>query len=167
MLRLDDVAGLVEFETFAPAPRLDLGPPFVERRLVRREFARLHLGDKRFEDPRGIADDRKVDLHILVHRDDGSISQWILVEFGENPLNRSGDTVVETCAEIQHHVAAVHGKVGLVGAVHAKHAEETWIDADSAPSPIRVSVVGQPVISTSSVSSSDARGPELIKPPPP
>src|SRR3712207_7337646 len=36
----------------------------------------------------------------------------------------AGDAVVEARAEIDHHVAAVHGEVRLVGPVHAEHAEK-------------------------------------------
>ncbi len=36
---------------------------------------------------------------------------------------RPGDAVVEARADAHHDVAVVHGEVGLVGAVHAEHAE--------------------------------------------
>ena len=38
-------------------------------------------------------------------------------------VGASGDTVVEARADAKHHVAIVHGHVGFVGAVHAKHSE--------------------------------------------
>jgi hypothetical protein len=38
-------------------------------------------------------------------------------------VDAAGDAVVEARADAHHHVAIVHGEVGLVGAVHAEHAE--------------------------------------------
>ncbi len=41
----------------------------------------------------------------------------------------AGDPVVEARADGDHRVAAVHGEIGLVGSVHAEHAEELRIGA--------------------------------------
>ena len=38
-------------------------------------------------------------------------------------IDPAGDAVVEARADADHHVAIVHGVVGLVGAMHAEHAE--------------------------------------------
>ena len=38
-------------------------------------------------------------------------------------IDAAGDAVVEARADADHHVAIVHGVVGLVGAMHAEHAE--------------------------------------------
>ena len=51
------------------------------------------------------------------------MSMWIFLERGENCVDAAGDAVVEARADAHHHVAVVHGEVGLVGAVHAEHAE--------------------------------------------
>ena len=46
-----------------------------------------------------------------------------LLGVGREGGEPAGDAVVEACADAQHHVAIVHGQIGLVGAVHAEHAE--------------------------------------------
>ena len=38
-------------------------------------------------------------------------------------IEPAGYAVVETRPDVDHHVAIVHGEIGLVGAVHSKHAE--------------------------------------------
>ena len=56
--------------------------------------------------------------------EDGSMSTWMRFGVGREGIEPAGDAVVEARAEIDHHVAIVHREVGLVGAVHAEHAEE-------------------------------------------
>ena len=68
MLRLYDLACLVEFQAVALAPGLNLRPPLVKRRLVRLEFAPFQLGQQRLDDECRIADYRMIDLHVLVDR---------------------------------------------------------------------------------------------------
>ena len=51
------------------------------------------------------------------------MSIWIFCEFGREGVDAAGDAVVEARADGDHHIAIVHGEVGLVRAVHAEHAE--------------------------------------------
>mmetsp|Transcript_75033 Transcript_75033/g.176104 ORF Transcript_75033/g.176104 Transcript_75033/m.176104 type:complete len:330 (-) Transcript_75033:4705-5694(-) len=44
-------------------------------------------------------------------------------------LGVADDSVVKACTHGQQHIAVLHGHVGLVGAVHAEHAEETRVGA--------------------------------------
>ena len=59
--------------------------------------------------------------------EDGSISIWIFFELRREGVEPAGDAVVEARADRDHHVAIVHRDVGLVGAVHADHAEELLV----------------------------------------
>ena len=52
------------------------------------------------------------------------MSMWIFCEPGENRVEPAGHAVVEAGADRDHQVAVVHREVGLVGAVHAEHADE-------------------------------------------
>ena len=61
------------------------------------------------------------------------MSAWIFFDPGLNAFNRPGDPIVEARADLQQHIAAVHRQVGLVGAVHAQHAEELRIARRIAP----------------------------------
>ena len=42
-------------------------------------------------------------------------------------IKLAGDPVVEAGTDAHHDIAIVHRQVGLVGAVHAQHAEELWV----------------------------------------
>ena len=101
VLRLDDAAGLVEAQAVALAPHLDLGPPFVERCLVRLELALLHLGDQRLENFRRIADHGKVHSHILVHRRRVDVAMN-LGRVRREAADQTGDAVIETRPEVEH-----------------------------------------------------------------
>ena len=72
--------------------------------------------------------------------DDGSMSTWILRRARRERVEPAGDAVVEARADADHQVAVVHRPVGLVGAVHAEHAEPLRIgrrDRRRAPSASR------------------------------
>ena len=71
---------------------------------------------------RAIADDRDIDLDVLVDRRRVDIDVD-LARAGRERVDAAGDAVVEARADAQHHVAVVHRPVRLVGAVHAEHAE--------------------------------------------
>ena len=71
---------------------------------------------------RHVADDRDIGADHLVDRGRVDIDMRLLRfrrEIGDPP----GDPVVETGADIDHQVAAMHREVGLVEPVHAEHAE--------------------------------------------
>ena len=51
------------------------------------------------------------------------MSMWIFFERGENASMRPVMRSSKRAPMHDHHVAVVHGEVGLVGAVHAEHAE--------------------------------------------
>ena len=70
---------------------------------------------------RAVADDRHVDVDVLVDR--GRID--IDVDFlraGREGIEPAGDAVVEARADADHHIAIVHRHVGFQRAVHAEHA---------------------------------------------
>ena len=74
------------------------------------------------EHVRAVADDRHVDLDVLVDR--GRIDVDVdLLRARREGVEPPGDAVVEARADADHHVAIVHRPVGLPGAVHAEHAE--------------------------------------------
>jgi hypothetical protein len=50
-----------------------------------------------------------------------------LLRAGRERVEPAGDAVVEARADADHHVAIVHRHVGLVGAVHAEHAEPVLV----------------------------------------
>ena len=74
----------------------------------------------------GIPDDRHVDGDVLVDARRVDIRVNFL-GVGAEGIETAGNTVIEPGADIEQHVAAVHGKIGLVGAVHAEHAEKKRI----------------------------------------
>ena len=61
-------------------------------------------------------------MHVLVDRGAVDIDVDLLRSWREG-VDPAGDAVVEARADADHHVAIVHGVVGLVGAMHAEHAE--------------------------------------------
>ena len=71
---------------------------------------------------RAIADDRDIDAHILVDGRAVDIHMDLLRARRES-VEPPGDAVVEARADADHHIAIMHGVVGLEGAVHAEHAE--------------------------------------------
>jgi hypothetical protein len=67
-----------------------------------------------------IADDRDVDLHVLV--DGGRVDVHMdAFRIGREGIEPPGDAVIETRPDIDHDVAFMHRQIGLVGAVHAQH----------------------------------------------
>ena len=71
---------------------------------------------------RAVADDRDVDLDVLVDRRRIDIDVD-LGRAGREGVEPAGDAIVEARADADHHVAIVHRPVRLPGAVHAEHAE--------------------------------------------
>ncbi len=71
---------------------------------------------------RAVADDRNVDLDVLVDR--GRIDVDVdLPRAGREGVEPAGDAVVEARADADHQVAIVHRPIRFPGAVHAEHAE--------------------------------------------
>ena len=104
------------------APLVDLLPPRGERLLVRLLRLRAPDADHVLQHMRAVADDRDVDLDVLVDRRRVDVDVD-LARAGRERVEPPGDAVVEARADAQHHVAVVHRPVRLVGAVHAEHAE--------------------------------------------
>ena len=103
----------------------DAQPPLGD---VRRARLLLPRSEQRGEDAPRVADDGNIDRDILV--DAGRID--IGVDFqaaGAEGAQAPRHAVIETRADIEHDVTAMHGHVGFVGAVHAQHAEELRIAA--------------------------------------
>ena len=122
VLRLDDGVGVLVGERLARAPLVDLLPPVAERLLVGLRLGRAPQPQHVFEHMRAVADDRHVDLDVLVDR--GRIDVDVdLLRVRRERVEPAGDAVVEARADADHHVAIVHRPVGFVGAVHAEHAE--------------------------------------------
>ena len=91
--------------------------------------------------------------------EDGSMSMWIFFGVGRERVELAGDAVVEARADVDHHVAVVHRHVGLVGAVHAQHAQELRSPAGIArPAPSGSGDRKAGHASTNSRSSCDAFG---------
>src|SRR5215210_2334517 len=104
ILRHDDVAALPVMQAFPRAPALDLGPPGLERRLVDLRLLRLPGREQLLEHPAAIADDWQVDLDVLVDRGAIDVDVDFLGARGKG-VKPSGDAVVETRADADHHVA--------------------------------------------------------------
>ena len=121
ILRHDDVRVRLVGERIARPPLGDLLPPGMQRLLVR-----LGGGAPQphqiLQHPADIAQYADVDAHVLVDRGGIDVDVDLLGARRER-IQPPGDAVVEPRADAHHHVAVVHGHVGLVGAVHAQHAE--------------------------------------------
>ena len=129
VLRLDDRAGrhvLAEFQAVLRAPRIDLAPPGRDRLRIGHRCVRLPRRDQRVQHAARIADDRHVNRHVLVDRRTVDVGMDLLRPLAER-VQPSGHPVIKPRADVQQHVAAMHGQVGLVGAVHPQHAEELRI----------------------------------------
>ena len=50
-----------------------------------------------------------------------------LLGTGRKGIETAGDPIVEARPDGDHQIAAVHGQIRLVGAVHADHAEKMWV----------------------------------------
>ena len=70
----------------------------------------------------GVADDADVGPHDLADRRGVDVDVDLL-RAGREGVQPAGHPVVEARADADHHVAVVHGVVGLEGAVHADHAQ--------------------------------------------
>ena len=106
-----------------PRQAVDLPPPGGDGGAVHWRRIGLPGRQQRRQRAAGIGDDGQLDRHVLV--DAGRVD--VDVDFpalGAEGVEPAGDAVVEAGADVQQHVAAVHGQVGLVSAVHAQHAEE-------------------------------------------
>ena len=123
VLRLDDLVRVLVGERVARAPVVDLLPPGVERLLVRR--ASRSARHSRTMSSSTCAQSPTIGMSTLTFLliEDGSMSTWIFFEPRREGVEPAGDAVVEARADADHHVAIVHRQVGLVGAVHAEHAE--------------------------------------------
>ena len=71
---------------------------------------------------RAIADDRQIDLDVLVDRRRIDVDMDFL-RAGREGVEPAGDAVVEARADRDHQIAIVHRPIRLPGAVHAEHAE--------------------------------------------
>ena len=122
VLRLDDLVRVAVGEAVPPAPELDLPPPPADRLGARLRPAllpeRQHVGEHRAD----VADDRHLDVDVLVDRRGVDVDLH-LVGAGREGVGAPGDPVVEPRADAEHEVAVVHRPVGLVGAVHPEHAD--------------------------------------------
>lgn len=103
-------------------PLGDLRLPILERGCIELQRTRLPQADHVFQRMGHVAHHRNVDLHCLV---DGG---WVDVDVdflgeGREGIEAAGDAVVEARTHAHHHVAIMHGHVGLVSAVHAQHAQ--------------------------------------------
>ena len=130
-LRQDDIVVLLVGQRIARAPFRDLGPPGLDVRLLR--FRLEHLQEIA-EHVGGIANNRHIDADVLVDRRRIDIDVDLL-RARRKRIGASGDAVVEARADAQHDVAIMHRHVGLVGAVHAEHAEPVLARRRIGPEP--------------------------------
>ena len=99
--------------------------------------------------------------------EDGSMSTWIFFEYGEKASSRPVMRSSKRAPMIDHHVAIVHREVGLVGAVHAEHAEQLRVGGRIGAEPHQGRgdrEAGQP--HELAQQRATACGPELMTPPP-
>ena len=116
------VLGLLVAERLLRPPFVDLLPPVAERLLVGLRRAGAPQRDHVFEHMGAVADDRHVDLDVLVDRRRIDVDMD-LGRAGREGVEPAGDAVVEARADADHQIAIVHRPVRLPGAVHAEHAE--------------------------------------------
>ena len=119
VLRQDDIVVLLVGQRIARAPFRDLLPPG----RISGFFASALNTCSRSPSTLPASPMIGMSTRMFLLIEDGSISMWIFFEPGENASVAPGDAVVEARADAQHDVAAMHRHVGLVGAVHAEHAE--------------------------------------------
>ncbi len=122
VLGLDDLGRVLVGERLARPPAVDLQPPGLERRLVDLSGHVLPQPHHVLEHMGAVADDADVHLDVLVDGR-GSMSMWIFFEPGEKASIRPVMRSSKARADVHHQVAAMHGEVRLVGAVHAEHAQ--------------------------------------------
>ena len=122
ILRLDGGRRRPIGQRLARAPMVDLLPPGAQSRVIGLVAFGAPDRDHVFEHMGAIAHDGQVDLHVLV---DG---RWInidvdLLRTRREGVEATGDAVVEPRADRDHEIAIMHGVIGLVGAMHAQHAQ--------------------------------------------
>ena len=100
---------------------VDRRPPFGERAGVDLMPVPPHAHHV-LEHVGAVADDRQVDLDVLVDRRRVDVDVDLL-RLRRKGVETAGDAVVESCADADHQVAVMHGVVGLERAVHAEHPE--------------------------------------------
>ena len=129
VLRLDDAAArlvLGKLQAALGFPGVDLTPPSGLRLGVHRRIAGFPSVQQGGQGLAGVGDDGHLDRDVLV--DGRSVDVDVdLARFLAEGVEPSGHPIVETRADRQQHVAAMHREVGLVGAVHAQHAEELGV----------------------------------------
>jgi hypothetical protein len=130
--RLARLGHEVMLETVGLAPATDLLPPtgqgFGVRQGPRLTHFRLEDGLQVVQHARHLTDDADVG------RDDLRDGRRIDVDVNDGGVGTElarmvGDAVVEAGAHGEDHVGLMHGHVGLIGAVHAEHAEELLVVA--------------------------------------
>ena len=126
-LRLDDFRRAVVLQAIAASPYADLVPPGLDRHRVRPLLARGKLAVHFLQNFPYIADDGHVHAHALGNRGRIDVDVDDLAFFLEEMLRVADHAVIETRTDGQQHVAVLHRHVGLIGAVHAEHADELRI----------------------------------------
>ena len=127
-LGLDQLAVAVVAQAIIRFPLSDLLPPRIDPVAV----GTLVGLAQRFQDIAqhdfDVTDDRDVHFHVLGDRSGVDVD---VNDFGARAelFDVAGDAVVEARAHREQHIAFVHGHVGLVRAVHAKHADKLGIGA--------------------------------------
>src|SRR3954454_117881 len=110
VLRLDRLVRGAIGERIARTPFVDLLPPAGERLFVRLARLRTPDADHVFQHMRAIADDREIDLDILVDR--GRIDVDVnLARSRRERVEPPGNAVIEARADAEHYVTVVHRPV--------------------------------------------------------
>jgi hypothetical protein len=126
VLRLDDVALLLEAEAVLRRATSSICATTLRAPSCRPPpCRRFHAAIIAFSVAR-IAHDRHVHLDVLVDRGRVDVDVDLLRSRREG-VEPARHPVVEARADVEHDVAAMHGEVRLVGAVHAEHAEEVRV----------------------------------------
>jgi len=118
-LRQDDIVVLFVGQRIARAPFGDLVPPGADIRLLRLR------PDTCKRSPSTLAASPMIGIstRMFLLIEDGSISMWIFFEPGENASIRPVMRSSKRAPTHSNGVATMHRHVGLIGAVHAEHAE--------------------------------------------
>ena len=114
--------GFLVGERLLRPPSGDFLPPLAERLAVGLRLAVAPQLQHVLEHVGAVADDRHVDLDVLVDRRRVDIDMD-LGRARREGVDPAGDAVVEAGADADHQIAVVHRPVGFPGAVHAEHAE--------------------------------------------
>ena len=127
-LRLDVLAVAVIGQAILRLPAMDALPPFLQGFLIRPIFTFVEHLAHFAEDLFGLADDRYINVDILgdrgrIYVDMDDLGMWTKL------AGVTGNPIVETRTDGKQHVAFMHAHVGLVGAMHAKHADILFVGA--------------------------------------